>query len=260
VNAARRTVLLLPGLLGDAGSLWQQVEDLGKDHDVVAVDYLDTPEIGPQLDAMLQILRRLDERGARRAVLIGQTLGGYLAQAFAKEHPDRVEALVLVHAGLPEPALGKRIRRDLLLPRLLPWPALRWYLHRSLRKMIAGLEESGDVDPAQARVVAEHFRRRFAERLDKRRVLARYGLMANLHEAPALTREDAAGLAGRVLILSSEGNVFTRQLGRMKEVFPDAPVHTLGRRHNISLLIKPEESHRLIRGFLADLPAGPLGI
>jgi pimeloyl-ACP methyl ester carboxylesterase len=239
-------ILLLPGLLGDASSLWQQVEDLGKDHEAVAVDYLDTPEIRPQLDALV---RRLDEHGARRAVLVGQTLGGYLAQAFAHAHPDRVEALVLVHAGLPDPALAKRIRRDLILPRLLPWPALRWYLHRALRKMIAGLKASGDVDAAQARVVAEHFRRRFAELLNKPRVLARYGLMANLHEAGHVPE----GLEGRVLILHSEGNVFARQLGRMKEVYPGAPTHAMGRRHNISLLIRPEESHRLIRGFLEHL-------
>jgi pimeloyl-ACP methyl ester carboxylesterase len=225
------------------------VEAFGKDHDTLAVDYLDTPEIRPQLDAMLQILRHLDDRGARRAVLVGQTLGGYLAQAFARAHPERVEALVLVHAGLPEPALGKRIRRDLLLGRLLPWPVLRGYLHRALRRMLVGLEASGDVDAAQARVVGEHFRRRFAELLDKPRVLARYGLMANLHEAGYIPQ----GLEGRVLILHSEGNVFARQLGRMKEVFPGAAVHAMGRRHNISLLIKPEESHRLIRGFLEHL-------
>lgn len=248
----KRTILLLPGLLGDASSLWQQVEDLGRDHDAlapIAVDYLDTPEIRPQLD---NLLRRLDERGdtgARRAVLVGQTLGGYLAQAFAHAHPDRVEALVLVHAGLPDPALGRRIRRDLILPRLLPWPALRWYLHRALRTMIAGLQAAGDVDAKQERVVAEHFRRRFAELLDKPRVLARYGLMANLHEAGLVPK----GMAGRVLILHSEGNVFARQLGRMKEVYPGAPAHAMGRRHNISLLIKPEESHRLIRAFLEHL-------
>lgn len=245
----KQTILLLPGLLGDAGSLWQQVEDLGRDHEVLAVDYLDTPEIRPQLDALL---RQLDERGdtgARRAVLVGQTLGGYLAQAFASAHPDRVEALVLVHAGLPDPALGKRIRRDLILPRHLPWPALRWYLHRALRGMIAGLEASGDVDAEQARVVAEHFRRRFAEFLDKPRVLARYGLMANLHETGMVPK----GLDGRVLILHSEGNVFARQLDRMKEVYPGAPTHAMGRRHNISLLIRPRESHRLIRDFLEHL-------
>jgi pimeloyl-ACP methyl ester carboxylesterase len=249
VRRARRTLLLLPGLLGDASSLWQQVEDLGKDHPAitaVAVDYLDTPEIGPQLDALLRVL---DERGARRAVLVGQTLGGYLAQAFAHAHPERVEALVLVHAGLPDPALGKRIRRDLVLPRLLPWSALRWYLHRALRRMIAGLEAAGDLDAAQARVVSDHFRRRFAELLDKPRVLARYGLMANLHEAGLIPK----GLDGRVLILHSEGNVFARQLDRMKEIFPGAPAHAMGRRHNISLLIKPAESNRLIRGFLEHL-------
>lgn len=245
-GARRKTILLLPGLLGDTNSLWQQVEDLGRDHDAVAVDYLDTPEIGPQLDALVRIL---DRRGARRAVLVGQTLGGYLAQAFARAHPDRVEGLVLVHAGLPDPALGKRIRRDLILPRLLPWPALRWYLHRALRNMIAGLEASGDVDAAQAKVVAGHFRRRFAELLDKPRVLARYGLMANLHQAGLVPE----GMGSRVLILHSEGNVFARQLDRMKEVYPGAAAHAMGRRHNISLLIKPEESHRLIRGFLEHL-------
>jgi pimeloyl-ACP methyl ester carboxylesterase len=245
----RRTILLLPGLLGDAGSLWQQVEDLGREHDAVAVDYLDTPEIRPQLDALL---RRLEERGARRAVVVGQTLGGYLAQAFAHAHPDRVEALVLVHAGLPDPALAKRIRRDLILPRFLPWLALRWYLHRTLRRMVASLQAAGDVDAAQAEAVARHFRRRFAELLDKPRVLARYGLMANLHDAGQYP-QGSGDMKGRVLILCSEGNVFARQLDRMKEVYPGAPVHAMGRRHNISLLIKPVESNRLLRGFLEHL-------
>ncbi len=242
----RKTILLLPGLLGDASSLWQQVEDLGRDHDTIAVDYLDTPDIRPQLD---DLVRRLDERGARRAVVVGQTLGGYLAQAFAHAHPDRVEALVLVHAGLPDPVLAKRIRRDLILPRFLPWPALRWYLHRTLRRMVADLQAAGDVDAAQAGAVTKHFRRRFAELLDKPRVLARYGLMANLHDAGLVPSD----MRGRVLILHSEGNVFARQLDRLKEIYSGAPCHAMGRRHNISLLIKPVESNRLLRAFLEHL-------
>lgn len=246
-----RTLLLLPGLLGDASSLWQQTEDLGKDHRVVAVDYPDTASIQGQLDALV---RRLDGQGVRRAVLVGQTLGGYLAQAFARSHPERVEALVLVHAGLPDPQLGRRIRRDLAVARLLPWPLIRLYLHRALRRMIARLEAAGEVSPEQARAVAGHFRRRFAELLDKPRVLARYGLMANLHQARPLSREDFPDLAGRLLLLLSEGNVFSRQLAALAEVFPGAVSHAMGRGHNISLLLKPEESHRHIRAFLAALP------
>lgn len=248
---APRTLVLLPGLLGDSGSLWQQVEDLGRDHRVIAVDYPDSPSIPVQLEALARVL---DEVGARRAVLVGQTLGGYLAQAFARAHPERVEALVLVHAGLPEPALGKRIRRDLIASRLLPWPLLRAYLHGALKRMMAGREAAGEVSPEQARVVAEHFRRRFAERLDKQRVLARYGLLANLQEQPALRREEVPGLEGRVLLIYSEGNVFARQLPALREVFPGAPAHALGRGHNLSLLLEPRESHRLIRDFLAALP------
>lgn len=243
-------MLLLPGLLGDGSSLWQQVEEFRSDHRVAAFDYPDTPSIREQLDA---VARALDGLGAERAVLVGQTLGGYVAQAFAREHPERVEALVLVHAGLPDPKLGARIRRDLKLARLLPWPVLRGYLHRTLRGMIARLQAAGDVEPAQARVVEEHFRRRFAELLDKPRVLARYGLMANLHESRPLRQEDLPGLEGRVLILHSEGNVFARQLEALEALFPGAVSQAMGRRHNISLLIKPGESHRHIRDFLSSL-------
>ncbi|HWM90806.1 MAG TPA: alpha/beta fold hydrolase [Thermoanaerobaculia bacterium] len=243
-----RTLLFLPGLLGDASSLWQQEAELSPDHTVIAADYPDTPSIRHQLDALLQAL---DARGAERAVVIGQTLGGYLAQAFARAHPERVEALVLVHAGLPDPRVAKRIRRDLAFARLLPWPVLRGWLHRHLRKMLAGLEAAGDVSPEQGRVVAGHFRHRFAELLDKPRVLARYRLLANLHEAPPMS---PGGFPGPALILYSEGNVFARQLERLKAVFPGAAAHAMGRRHNLSLLVRPEESHRLIRGLLDSLP------
>jgi pimeloyl-ACP methyl ester carboxylesterase len=226
------------------------VAEFETDHRVAAFDYPDTSSIREQLDALVRVLDRL---GAERAVLVGQTLGGYVAQAFAREHPERVEALVLVHAGLPDPKLGSRIRRDLRFGRLLPWPLLRGYLHGVLRRMVGSLEAAGDVDSSQARVVEEHFGRRFAELLDKPRVLARYGLMANLHEAQTLRRQDFPGLEGRVLILHSEGNVFARQLDELKAVFPDAVCHAMGRRHNISLLLKPGESHRHIRNFLSSL-------
>jgi pimeloyl-ACP methyl ester carboxylesterase len=41
----------------------------------------------------------LDDVGARRAVLLGHSLGGYLSLEFALAHPARVAALVLVDTG-----------------------------------------------------------------------------------------------------------------------------------------------------------------
>jgi lipase len=43
----------------------------------------------------------LDRVGAKRAVLVGHSLGAYVVARLAVEHPERAAALVLVDAGLP---------------------------------------------------------------------------------------------------------------------------------------------------------------
>jgi pimeloyl-ACP methyl ester carboxylesterase len=58
--------------------------------------------IAAHIDDLIKVL---DHVGARRAILVGHSLGAYVAARVAVEHPDRVAALVLLDAGLPLPAL-----------------------------------------------------------------------------------------------------------------------------------------------------------
>lgn len=52
---------------------------------------------GPSLDVLVDDLaRRLDAAGVDRAALAGCSMGGYLAMAFLRRHPDRVGALALL--------------------------------------------------------------------------------------------------------------------------------------------------------------------
>src|SRR5207245_3831690 len=63
----------------------------------------------------------LDAAGVRRAVLVGNSMGGHVATETAILYPERVAGLVLLDAaGLPE---AERDGRPLSL-RMLTWPVL----------------------------------------------------------------------------------------------------------------------------------------
>src|SRR3954469_18935097 len=79
----------------------------------------------------------LDAAAVQRAVLGGHSLGGFLSLAFHLEHPERVEALVLI-------GTGPGYRQDESRAR---WNAMTESYAKSLeRKGLAALEAGDDVD------------------------------------------------------------------------------------------------------------------
>ena len=80
--------------------------------------------------AARDLVRLLDELGARQAVLVGHSLGGYISQEAAIQAPDRVRALVVIGAtGLVAPPAVvpmAALRASLVVVRLVP----SWLLRR----------------------------------------------------------------------------------------------------------------------------------
>ncbi|GAB4079100.1 alpha/beta fold hydrolase [Modestobacter muralis] len=100
-------VLLLHGISGHAETWVRNVAVLGRDFRVHAIDMLghgftDKPRIEYSIRALADhVLGFLDEIGASRAHLVGQSLGGWVAAYLAAYHPERVASLVSVTgAGL----------------------------------------------------------------------------------------------------------------------------------------------------------------
>ena len=97
-------VVLIHGVGLDA-TLWQaQVEVLSKHYDVIAYDMLGHGESAlPTEDATLddyadQLLTLLDELKLPMATVVGFSMGGLVARAFALRHPGRINGMLsLIH-------------------------------------------------------------------------------------------------------------------------------------------------------------------
>lgn len=115
-------VLLLHGFGGEIWVWEKQVAALSKRYrlyipDLLGYGYSDRPKVEytPALfiDSIKQLMDHLD---LRRASLIGNSMGGGIAWAFALSHPERVDKLVLIDSVPPD--VIREVRN----------PSFRWFL------------------------------------------------------------------------------------------------------------------------------------
>ena len=98
-------VILLHGLGGDASNWYGNIGPLSKKYHVVVPDQIgfgrsDKPLINYRVQTLVDFLDGfLKELKIDRASLVGNSLGGWTAAAFALAHPEKVDKLVLVDAA-----------------------------------------------------------------------------------------------------------------------------------------------------------------
>lgn len=111
-------LVCLHGTGGHAEAFIRNLGAFSAGHHVLAYDlpahgWSSAPERSYEIDGYGQHLDAfLDAFGLPEATLVGQSLGGWIACAYAVQHPDRVTGLVLVGAGgnTFDPAVMARLR------------------------------------------------------------------------------------------------------------------------------------------------------
>ncbi|QLE01220.1 alpha/beta hydrolase [Galbibacter sp. BG1] len=111
-------VVLLHGFLENS-SIWNPLKDkLVKKYRVVTIDLLGHGKTGclgyvHSMELMAEVVKAvLDELKLRRVSLIGHSMGGYVALAFAEAYPDDVKALALVNSTARADSEEKKKNRD----------------------------------------------------------------------------------------------------------------------------------------------------
>jgi pimeloyl-ACP methyl ester carboxylesterase len=97
-------VLLIHGM-GEDSAIWDaQINSLGKDYRLIVPDLPGSgkspllsgePSIGELADAVKVLC---DKAGVGQCILIGHSMGGYIALAFAEKYPERLRAFGLFHS------------------------------------------------------------------------------------------------------------------------------------------------------------------
>jgi pimeloyl-ACP methyl ester carboxylesterase len=120
-------LLLLHGIAGSSRTWIPAMQLLGRDHTVIAPDFLGHGKsakplgdysLGNQASGIRDFLHLL---GIEKATVVGQSFGGGVAMQFAYQFPERCERLVLVDAG----GLGREVS---WLLRFLTFPAAEYIM------------------------------------------------------------------------------------------------------------------------------------
>jgi pimeloyl-ACP methyl ester carboxylesterase len=112
------TVVLLHGFLENK-TMWKDlVPNLSKKNRVLSIDLLghgETESLGyvHSMEENAEIVKAvLSHLKIRKAVIIGHSMGGYVALAFAEMFPTYIKRLVLLNSTAKEDSLERKINRD----------------------------------------------------------------------------------------------------------------------------------------------------
>jgi pimeloyl-ACP methyl ester carboxylesterase len=113
-----RVIVLLHGFLSSHEAWAEFIKKLSKNYRVIAIDlpgHGQTPAIGyyHSMELLAQSVKAvLNKAGVRRYIVVGHSMGGYTALAFAELYPENVSGLCLFHSTAYADSEEKKKDRD----------------------------------------------------------------------------------------------------------------------------------------------------
>lgn len=187
------------------------------------------------------ILRIMDEKGIRSAVVAGLSMGGYIAMALARQAMERLCGLILIDTRELPDAPDARAKRFETIETVRA-SGTATVVDSMLPKMLT--EATMKEDEAKARAV-----RQIMESATPGGVIAALGAMAR--------RADASDVLPRVevpaLVVVGRDDAITppSDAERMRNAIPGAALAVIDRAAHLSNFERPEEFNRAAAAFLA---------
>lgn len=253
---ARHTIVLMNGGMNSYEMWLRYVRDLSADHRVLSFDY---PEAYDTIRGLCGGIRELlGSLGIERAVFVGASLGGLIAQVYALLYPRETEALCLMSTGgFTQGTLERyggvlKLLRPLLgLMRVLPYS---WFVSGEKRLVRGYLKEADEESKAYFKDVFDHIYEGYTREKDIHVGL----LQLDLGRQRFTGKDDYAFLAGRVLLLLPEDDSEFPQKAQQELIgeMTDPVVVSDIRGGHLTTMLNYRRYLECIRSFVDGLPRG----
>ncbi|SOD98740.1 alpha/beta fold hydrolase [Spirosoma fluviale] len=226
---------------GVDASIWDGIyADLALDYQVLAPDFSRLTHLTTIEAYADELSDRLPLANDQKVILVGHSMGGYMALAFAEKYPNRVLGLILYHSTATADDDVKRQARQQVIQELQT-AGTSPFIHKQMPKMVA---------PSCAPELIEELEHRFLN-LPADALVAGVKAIAGRPDRTAILRDAQFPV---LLVLGREDQLIpyekTAQLASLSGRIKVAAIEQAG---HLSMVEQPTQSTEILRAFVAQL-------
>jgi pimeloyl-ACP methyl ester carboxylesterase len=242
-----QTLLLLPGALSQAESMFPLISALENEYRIIAPSYALSETMTGLCEGIAQILKaeKIDQTH-----LCGGSYGGLVAQYLVRRYPDIVRSLILSHTFVFSPKHVRPLRAAGKLFALLPEKVFVFALKKRLNKLL--LNTLRAASHPELEFWRAYLNEAIASGLLREVAVHQNMCLLSCLEQPRFTPEDLLEWPGKILIIESDDDpaIPARSRELLKSTYPQALVHTFHNAGHASSILKRDEVIQTIRSFL----------
>lgn len=249
VEGDGRPIILIHGV-GAALDWWDAIApDLAQDHKVIRLDLIghggtEAPASGYSIERQAALVKAvLDNLGVGRVVVVGHSMGGEVATAFATLYPSQVECLVVIDTP-PKPETTFDLKTRLALSPVIGQALWRLRTNPMLRQALAQGFAPGF--PVPEKFVADLWQLTYTAFHN-----AHHDSIAFVTEMGTPERLKALDPVPPLLVIfGTEDALIAPSSAKLFEAVPDAKLVMINGAGHSPMVEKPEETLAAMKGFI----------
>jgi pimeloyl-ACP methyl ester carboxylesterase len=243
----RQTLLLLPGALSVAESMFPLITAFENEYRIIAPSYALSLSMNGLCAGIAHIL---EKENISQAHVFGGSYGGLVAQYFVRRYSVQVRSLILAHTFVLNPKYAKPLWLAGNLASILPQALFAALLKLRLDKILFAKLRAAQ--HSETEFWRAYLNETIASNVMKEVFIHQNKCLLELAQHPQFTADDLRKWDGNILIIESDDDPAIRAKDResLRSTYPQAQVHTFRDAGHISSIVKRSEVVSLIKRFI----------